>query len=53
MHASGFEGQKIVVIPSRDLVIVRLGLQYFSNYPFYDHVVDVLKALPPQTAAAG
>lgn len=46
MHASGFEGQKIVVIPSMDLVIVRLGLQYFSTYPFYDQVADVLMALP-------
>lgn len=53
MHASGFEGQKIVVIPSRELVVVRLGLQYFSNYPFYDHVTDVLLALPGEKVAGG
>ncbi len=45
-NASGFEGQKIVVIPSRKLVVVRLGLAYFSSFPIYDHVCDVLNALP-------
>ncbi len=45
-NASGFEGQKIVVIPSKELVIVRLGLCYFSPYKiFYDQVAEVLKAL--------
>jgi CubicO group peptidase (beta-lactamase class C family) len=43
-NASGFEGQKVVVIPSMDLVIVRLGLCYFSQYPFYGQVCDVLEA---------
>lgn len=45
-HASGFEGQKIVVIPSRRLVIVRLGLAYFSVVPPYDYVCDILETLP-------
>ncbi|MBI1320060.1 MAG: serine hydrolase [Candidatus Hydrogenedens sp.] len=45
-NASGFEGQKIVVIPSRQLVIVRLGVCYFSQYPFYDQVCDILEAFP-------
>ncbi len=44
-NASGFEGQKIVVIPSRKLVLVRLGLAYFTDYQIYDHVCDVLEAL--------
>ena len=44
-NASGFEGQKIVVIPSKELVIVRLGLCYFSQYQvFYSQVADVLAA---------
>jgi len=43
-NASGFEGQKIVVVPSRDLVIVRLGLCYFSQFPFYGQVCDILEA---------
>jgi len=44
-NASGFEGQKIVVIPSKELVIVRLGLCYFSQYQvFYSQVADLLAA---------
>jgi CubicO group peptidase (beta-lactamase class C family) len=45
-HASGFEGQKLVIMPSRDLIVLRLGLCYFSAYPFYDQVCDVLEAFP-------
>jgi len=45
-NASGFEGQKIVVCPSLDLVIVRLGLCYFSQFPFYGQVCDILEAFP-------
>ncbi|MFM1922075.1 MAG: hypothetical protein RLZZ303_3709 [Candidatus Hydrogenedentota bacterium] len=45
-NASGFEGQKIVVIPSLQVVIVRLGVCYFSQYPFYDQVTDILQAIP-------
>lgn len=45
-NASGFEGQKVVVIPSMQLVIVRLGLCYFSQFPFYGQVCDVLEAFP-------
>ncbi len=49
-NASGFEGQKTVVIPSRKLVLVRLGLAYFRNYPIYDQVCDVLEALPSSSS---
>ena len=49
-HASGFEGQKIVVIPSRKLVVVRLGLAYFSVYPPYDYICDILETLPATEA---
>ncbi|MCC6143985.1 MAG: serine hydrolase [Candidatus Hydrogenedentes bacterium] len=48
-HASGFEGQKLVIMPSRQLIILRLGLCYFSSYPFYDQVCDVLEAFPQST----
>ncbi|HDP34386.1 MAG TPA: class C beta-lactamase-related serine hydrolase, partial [Candidatus Hydrogenedentes bacterium] len=44
--AWGFEGQAIVVIPSRDLVVVRLGLAYFRNIPPFDYVSDILAAIP-------
>ena len=43
-NASGFEGQKIVIIPSREIVIIRLGLCYFSQFPFYSQVCDILEA---------
>lgn len=46
-HASGFEGQAIVVAPSRRLVVVRLGLRYFMPFPPYGLLCDVLDALPP------
>jgi len=43
----GFEGQKLFVIPSRKLVIVRLGLAYLSAHSSYDYVCDILEALAP------
>lgn len=44
--AQGFEGQNVFVIPSRKLVVVRLGLAYFAATIPYDYVPDVLAALP-------
>ena len=41
----GFEGQKIFVIPSRKLVIVRLGLAYLSAHSSYDYVYEMLDAV--------
>jgi len=45
-YAEGFEGQRIFVIPSRRLVVVRLGLAYFAAHPAYDYLCDILQALP-------
>lgn len=43
--ADGFQGQRIFIIPSEGLVIVRLGLTRF-DHPVYDElVVDVIEAL--------
>lgn len=43
--ADGFQGQRIFIIPSEDLVIVRMGLTRF-DHPDYDKLVsDVIKAL--------
>lgn len=44
--AQGFEGQNIFVIPSRKVVVVRLGLAYFAAALPYDYVQDILAALP-------
>jgi len=48
-HASGFEGQAVVVIPSRRTVIVRLGMQHFSPFHPGSLVRDILAALPAPT----
>jgi len=50
-HAGGFEGQKMVVIPSREIVILRLALAYFKVWPPYDNVCDILEALPAENAS--
>jgi CubicO group peptidase (beta-lactamase class C family) len=41
----GFEGQKLFVIPSRKLVILRLGLAYLSAHSSYDYVYEILDAV--------
>jgi CubicO group peptidase (beta-lactamase class C family) len=45
-HASGFQGQDVMVIPSRDLVIVRLGMTNHQAWGAQTFVKAVLKALP-------
>ncbi len=43
--ADGFQGQRIFIIPSKDIVIVRLGLTRFEQ-PNYDALIsDVLKSI--------
>ena len=41
----GFEGQSVIMIPSRDVVIVRLGLSQKREFDVNTFVRDVLKTL--------
>lgn len=50
--ANGYEGQKLLVIPSMQLVLVRLGLCYFSDFPLYEELCRVLEAFPEARASA-
>ncbi len=44
---SGILGQNVVSMPSRDLIVVRVGLTEFDNWDVSILVEDVLAALPP------
>ena len=47
-HLSGYEGQKVVIIPSYEMVLVRLGFsQPESNWDFTGFVRDILTAFSP------
>jgi CubicO group peptidase (beta-lactamase class C family) len=46
-YASGFEGQVVVVIPSHDLVVVRLGLQQNDRFDPASVVAGVVSAIRP------
>lgn len=44
-YCSGFEGQNVYIIPSRDVVIVRMGLNEGPEYDGNGLIRDILKAL--------
>jgi len=43
--ADGFQGQRIFIIPSEELVIVRLGLTRFEQPDYDSFIMDVINAL--------
>jgi CubicO group peptidase (beta-lactamase class C family) len=46
--ASGHDGKRVAIIPSRDLVVVRLGLSRFSEtWDYEGFIADILAAIKP------
>jgi CubicO group peptidase (beta-lactamase class C family) len=50
-YMSGHQGQSVSIIPSREAVIVRVGLSEFRTWRASDLIEDVLAALPPPASA--
>lgn len=49
---NGHQGQHVFIVPSRDAVIVRVGLSEFGNWKMEEFVARALAALPKDGAAA-
>lgn len=49
---NGHQGQHVVIVPSRDAVVVRVGLSEFDTWNVEDFVARALLALPTGQAAA-
>ena len=43
--ADGFQGQRIYIVPSKELVVVRLGFG-MGNFSMNDFLREVIKTLP-------
>ncbi|WP_432672318.1 serine hydrolase domain-containing protein [Flavobacterium sp. SM2513] len=43
-YASGFQGQKVIIIPSKDLIIVRMGLTDDESFDFNEFLKEVLES---------
>ena len=54
LNASGFQGQAVLVIPSRNTVIVRLGMSHKRDHLDLDGLISrVLEALPEPAPESG
>jgi CubicO group peptidase (beta-lactamase class C family) len=49
---NGHQGQHVFIVPSRDAVVVRVGLSEYPNWKMDEFVERVLKALPTARQAA-
>jgi CubicO group peptidase (beta-lactamase class C family) len=50
MSAQGYEGQRIIVMPDRDLVVVHLGKWVADTAPTLDsHLLTLIQAFPVST----
>ncbi len=45
-YCDGFHGQRVYIIPSKDMVIVRMGLNGHGEFDFNKFVTSVLEAFP-------
>jgi len=45
-YCDGFHGQRVYIIPSKDLVIVRMGLNGHGEFDFNKFVTSILDAFP-------
>ena len=52
-YMSGYQGQQVLIIPSRSLVVVRLGFTPARNHGVEQLVVDLLEALPGPAETGG
>ena len=44
-YMNGFHGQRVMIIPSKELVIVRLGVTYFGGFDFGGTVNQIIKVI--------
>lgn len=43
--ANGYQGQRVFIIPSKDLIVVRFGLTDSNKFDFNDFLKDILSAI--------
>ena len=49
---NGHQGQHVMIVPSKDLVVVRVGQTEFGGWSIEDFTAEVIAALRDKEAAA-